>query len=109
QGNRHHRQEREDRRREADVLGLGRGAHRAAEADRPLALGVPGPASRQASGRAAGLIMAMLEVQGLSKSFRGLRAVGNVSFNVPEKGIVALIGPNGAGKTTCFNLIAGAM
>ena len=53
--------------------------------------------------------MAMLEVQGLSKSFRGLRAVGNVSFNVPEKGIVALIGPNGAGKTTCFNLIAGAM
>ena len=53
--------------------------------------------------------MALLEVQNLSKSFRGLRAVGDVSFAVPEKGIVALIGPNGAGKTTCFNLIAGAM
>lgn len=53
--------------------------------------------------------MAMLEVQALSKSFRGLRAVSDVTFGVPEKGIVALIGPNGAGKTTCFNLIAGAM
>ena len=53
--------------------------------------------------------MAMLDVQGLSKSFRGLRAVADVSFSVREKGIVALIGPNGAGKTTCFNLIAGAM
>jgi branched-chain amino acid transport system ATP-binding protein len=53
--------------------------------------------------------MAMLEVEGLSKSFRGLRAVANVSFEVPERGIVALIGPNGAGKTTCFNLVAGAL
>jgi branched-chain amino acid transport system ATP-binding protein len=53
--------------------------------------------------------MALLDVQRLSKSFRGLRAVADVSFSVPEKGIVALIGPNGAGKTTCFNLIAGAM
>ncbi|MCW5773380.1 MAG: ABC transporter ATP-binding protein [Rhodospirillaceae bacterium] len=53
--------------------------------------------------------MAKLEVKGLSKSFRGLRAVADVSFHVNDKGIVALIGPNGAGKTTCFNLIAGAM
>ncbi|MGH7004780.1 MAG: ATP-binding cassette domain-containing protein, partial [Alphaproteobacteria bacterium] len=53
--------------------------------------------------------MAMLAVETLSKSFRGLRAVADVSFSVEEKGIVALIGPNGAGKTTCFNLIAGAM
>ena len=53
--------------------------------------------------------MALLAVENLSKSFRGLRAVADVSFTVPEKGIVALIGPNGAGKTTCFNLIAGAM
>jgi branched-chain amino acid transport system ATP-binding protein len=50
---------------------------------------------------------AMLELQGVSKSFSGLRAVQEVSFVVPEGDIVALIGPNGAGKTTCFNMIAG--
>jgi branched-chain amino acid transport system ATP-binding protein len=49
----------------------------------------------------------MLEVSRVSKSFRGLRAVQNVSLRVPQGEIVGLIGPNGAGKTTCFNLIAG--
>jgi branched-chain amino acid transport system ATP-binding protein len=52
---------------------------------------------------------ALLEVQGLTKSYRSLKAVAGVSFTVPEGAIVALIGPNGAGKTTTFNLIAGAI
>ena len=49
----------------------------------------------------------MLAVRNLSKSFRGLRAVQDVSFTVPQGEIVGLIGPNGAGKTTIFNMIAG--
>jgi branched-chain amino acid transport system ATP-binding protein len=49
-----------------------------------------------------------LSVRNLSKRYRGLQAVKSVSFEVPDRGIVALIGPNGAGKTTIFNLIAGA-
>jgi branched-chain amino acid transport system ATP-binding protein len=49
----------------------------------------------------------MLEVRNVSKSFRGLRAVKDASFEVAQGGINALIGPNGAGKTTIFNMIAG--
>jgi branched-chain amino acid transport system ATP-binding protein len=51
----------------------------------------------------------MLEFSSVSKSFSGLRAVQDVSFDVPEGEIVGLIGPNGAGKTTCFNVIAGVL
>jgi branched-chain amino acid transport system ATP-binding protein len=49
----------------------------------------------------------ILQVERLSKSFRGLRAVKEASFELPEGDINALIGPNGAGKTTIFNMIAG--
>ena len=44
---------------------------------------------------------------GLSKSFGGLRAVQNVSFQVREGMILGIIGPNGAGKTTLFDLLNG--
>ena len=50
---------------------------------------------------------ALLEVTGVAKSFRGLRAVAEASFDVAQGGIVGLIGPNGAGKTTIFNMVAG--
>ena len=43
----------------------------------------------------------------IRKSFGGLTAVQDVSFEVPEGGIVSIIGPNGAGKTTVFNLLTG--
>jgi len=51
--------------------------------------------------------MALLEARAISKSFRGLRAVHEASFEIHEGSINALIGPNGAGKTTIFNMIAG--
>lgn len=52
---------------------------------------------------------AILSVDHLSKSFSGLRAVVDVSFQVEEGTVVGLIGPNGAGKTTTFGLIAGSL
>jgi branched-chain amino acid transport system ATP-binding protein len=49
----------------------------------------------------------ILQAKNLSKKFGGLRAVGDVSFEVETFGVTSIIGPNGAGKTTLFNLLSG--
>ena len=54
-----------------------------------------------------GLKGTVLEVEGISKHFGGIRAVTNASLTIGAGEIHALIGPNGAGKTTLFNLISG--
>ncbi len=51
--------------------------------------------------------MAMLEVNKLSISFGGLRAVNELTMSVEKGALVGLIGPNGAGKTTVFNMLTG--
>jgi branched-chain amino acid transport system ATP-binding protein len=51
----------------------------------------------------------LLSVQNLTRTFGGLVAVNNVSFDVQAGEIFGLIGPNGAGKTTVFNLITGLL
>ena len=61
-------------------------------------------ASRPAAPATLGTI---LRVARVSKSFGGLRAVEDVSFEVEEGALVGIIGPNGAGKTTLFNLLNG--
>ncbi len=49
----------------------------------------------------------VLSVEGLKKSFGGVVAVDDVSFDLHDEAILGLIGPNGAGKTTIFDLISG--
>ena len=49
----------------------------------------------------------ILDVQNLSISFGGLKAVDEVTFHVDKGEVVSIIGPNGAGKTTVFNLLTG--
>jgi neutral amino acid transport system ATP-binding protein len=49
----------------------------------------------------------LLEIEGLTKRFGGVTAVGDCSFTVPQGSVTALVGPNGSGKTTAFNLITG--
>ncbi len=51
--------------------------------------------------------MSLLEVRGVTRSFGGVRAVDNASFDVAAGSITALIGPNGAGKSSLFNIVSG--
>lgn len=51
--------------------------------------------------------MALLDVQNLSISFGGLRAVDGFEIHIEKGQLYGLIGPNGAGKTTVFNLLTG--
>lgn len=48
-----------------------------------------------------------LKVEGLTKSFEGLKALEGIDLVIKKGAVVSLIGPNGAGKTTCFNCITG--
>ena len=49
----------------------------------------------------------IIEVQHITKRFKGLTAVKDVSFSIKEGAITGMIGPNGAGKSTTFNMICG--
>ena len=49
----------------------------------------------------------LFSAKSLHKSFGGVRAVRDVSFEIPERAVFAIIGPNGAGKSTMLNLISG--
>ena len=69
----------------------------------PVPRAQPAPASAPPAGDV------LLEVRGLSKSFGGLRAVQDVTFQVRGGEILGIIGPNGAGKTTLFNLLNGVL
>ncbi len=80
----------------ASALPDGAPAAPAADSAGPPASRDPGPRNAQ-----------FLVVSGLTKSFRGLKAVNDVSFVVPQGVVFGVIGQNGAGKTSAFNLLNG--
>ena len=51
--------------------------------------------------------MSLLQVKNIVKSYGGVKAVDNVSFDLAAGQLLALLGPNGAGKSTCFNMVNG--
>lgn len=53
--------------------------------------------------------MSLLSVRNISKTFGGVTALRDISFDLEEGQLLALIGPNGAGKSTCFNILNGQL
>ena len=51
--------------------------------------------------------MSLLQIRNLAKSFGGVKAVDDVSFDLPAGQLLALLGPTGAGKSTCFKMVNG--
>ena len=49
----------------------------------------------------------VVEFRGVSKGFRGVTLIADLSFTVPRGAIVGIVGPNGAGKTTLFRMLVG--
>jgi branched-chain amino acid transport system ATP-binding protein len=66
------------------------------------------PAAAASAARAApSLAETALSVNGVSKRFGGVTAVGDVSVEVPKGRVLSVIGPNGAGKTSLLNMVSG--
>jgi branched-chain amino acid transport system permease protein len=83
---------------------------------RPFPVAAPDSAGSGAAGAGSGMVAAgpetadaapLLEIRGLSKRFRGLRALHQVSLTVRAGEIRGIVGPNGSGKTTLFNVVSG--
>jgi branched-chain amino acid transport system permease protein len=81
---------------------LGRLASRQQRRSGPSPVSKPPP--RAAQGGQGGTL---LEVKGLSKSFKGLQALDSVDLEVRRGEILGLVGPNGSGKSTLINLVSG--
>jgi len=73
----------------------------------PAAAAAPMPAIDMPARPAAGADAALLRVRSLSKSFKGIHALSDVSFEVRRGEILGLIGPNGSGKSTFINMVSG--
>ncbi len=91
-------------RRQPEVGDLFRAADPPTEVLEPVP---PEPVTQPLRRAARPIGRALLQVQGVTMAFGGLRALTDVSFALAEGEVVGLIGPNGAGKTTLFNCLTG--